>query len=159
MALMVSQSRVDRALPLPNVARALGKPVDGIGARFARPRDRVPYRTGANPDSPNVGASCRICELVRQHTRSICCRGGADYEPGGWPLTAFSPRLTFECPGSGTAGAGRLYLMFSPRAARTSRGNEGFEDARIRRPRDVFPVRSRLSARWAALAEWCALPA
>jgi hypothetical protein len=28
------------------------EPIDGIGARLTRPRDRIPYGSGANPDSP-----------------------------------------------------------------------------------------------------------
>ena len=49
-------STMDRALPLPNVARlsAAAKPVDGIGARVAPSRQRIPYRSGAHPDSPHA---------------------------------------------------------------------------------------------------------
>src|SRR3984957_1641363 len=62
-------STLDRALPLPNVARlsAAAKPVDGIGARVAPARQRIPYWPGTHPDATNVGAPYWICALKRGH--------------------------------------------------------------------------------------------
>lgn len=62
---------------MPNVARlsASAKPVDGVGARLALARKRIPYGSGANPDSPHAGSPYRIRALESQADQEIATGG------------------------------------------------------------------------------------
>jgi Transmembrane secretion effector len=58
-------------------------------------RERIPYGSGANPDSPHAGSPYRIRALEKGHARSIDRRRGADYESGEWRLIKVSTISAF----------------------------------------------------------------